>query len=304
MRWLLKAISQKTLSAMPNSEKFNYFFQHNVVKSLPGSDEVFLRKFSTVLKHWALFLKHTSLDEPAKGVFYEFGAGQDFETPLSYCAFGIKKQIIIDICPKMRIDLVNGTIGRFLKNKEKLQQIAGRTLYIDNFRMLQKKEDLLTYFGINYIAPCDARNTQFSANSFDFISSTAVFEHVPSLDIPQILKESRRILRPGGIMSCIIDMRDHYSYFDKSISVYNFLKFPDRIWNFVNSSLHYQNRLRYPDYIGPIEAASFTILEQEIVRPSSDETERLKSIKLAMKFKKYSFEDLGIKEAHILCRKQ
>ena len=52
------------------------------------------------------------------------------------------------------------------------------------------------------------------AASVDFVSSTNTLEHIPATDIGPILAECRRLLRPDGVVSCRIDMRDHYSYFD------------------------------------------------------------------------------------------
>lgn len=304
MRWLLKAATQKVFSALPNGEKFNYFFQRNITKSLPFSDTQFFQKFSQLLRHWKIFSKYAKTDNLSKSVFYEFGAGQDLIMPFSYYALGVSRQTIIDISESIRIDLLNNTINKFLEHKEKLQQIADRTLCFKNFRPLSKKNDLLNYFGINYIVPADARKTNFAPGSFDFISNTFVLEHIPPSDISPILNECYRILKPNGIMSCIVDMQDHYSYFDNGISIYNFLKFPNIIWNFINSSLHYQNRLRYPDYIDVFNKSGFTTLEENVDYPSPDELEKLKSIKLAEKFKKgYSLEELGIKFLHVVSGK-
>jgi SAM-dependent methyltransferase len=46
----------------------------------------------------------------------------------------------------------------------------------------------------------------FAANSFDFIYSYAVFQHIPSREVVfQYLQESRRVLKPDGILRCQIN---------------------------------------------------------------------------------------------------
>ena len=102
MKWLLKASLQKILSNLPNSEKVNYFFQHNITKSLPVSEEKFLAKFSEAFTHWKIFLKYNYLDRLEKSNFYEFGGGWDLIIPFTYSALGIKKQTIIDFRPNIR----------------------------------------------------------------------------------------------------------------------------------------------------------------------------------------------------------
>lgn len=304
MKWLLKATIQKAFSALPNGEELNYYFQRNITKSLPISDEQFLQKFSEAFCHWKTLSQFKKTDNLSESVFYEFGAGQDLIIPFSYWVLGIRHQMIIDASKKIRLDLLNDTINKFLKHEKRLKQIAGRTLNVRGFQPLLKKSDLLNYFGINYTAPTDARKTCLPSNSFDFMSNTLVLEHIPASDISSILKECYRVLKPGGIMSCIIDMKDHYSYFDAGISIYNFLKFQDTTWNFINSSLNYQNRLRYSDYINLFCESGFEILSKDVYHVSLNELDKLKSIKIIAKFREeYSSEELGIKSLHIVSKK-
>ena len=64
-------------------------------------------------------------------------------------------------------------------------------------------------------------------------------------------------------MSCVIDYLDHYSYFDKKISAYNYLQYSDATWALFNPALHYQNRLRHRDYLDLFYAAGFEVVEEE-----------------------------------------
>src|SRR5262249_3632127 len=127
-----------------------------------------------------------------------------------------------------------------------------------------RKSDFLVllkeHYGIDYWAPCDARRTQLEAGSIDWITSTNTLEHIPLQDIHAILQECRRLLRDDGLMSCLIDYEDHYSYFDHSISGYNFLQYSDEAWAFFNPALYYQNRLRHRDYLDLFQSAGFEVV--------------------------------------------
>ena len=105
-------------------------------------------------------------------------------------------------------------------------------------------------------------------------------------------------------MSFIIDYCDHYSYFDKNISAYNFLRYPDSTWRLFNPSLHYQNRLRHRDYLDLIKSAGFEILEENIGEPVKDDIRKIKNIPLAEVFKKnYKPNELIPQCSHLILKK-
>jgi 2-polyprenyl-3-methyl-5-hydroxy-6-metoxy-1,4-benzoquinol methylase len=100
---------------------------------------------------------------------------------------------------------------------------------------------------------------------FDYITSISVLEHVPAADVPQIVNKCYSLLKPAGVVSFVIDMRDHYVDFDQSISDHNFLRYSDRAWNmFFNSTLHHQNRLRFTDYLQVLKEARFEIVNYSL----------------------------------------
>ena len=98
-------------------------------------------------------------------------------------------------------------------------------------------------------------------------------------------------------MSSRIDLRDHYSYFDRGLSPYNFLRYSDRAWRVYNSRLLYQNRLRRPDYLRAFADAGFEVVEET---PSSGEPadrESLGSLELAPRFREYPLDELAVQRA-------
>nr|HMS33643.1 class I SAM-dependent methyltransferase [Ignavibacteria bacterium] len=236
--------------------------------------------------------------------YYEFGSGYDMVIPIGISLLGFGNLTCIDIRELVFPDLINDSIKRLYEYKDKFGEKAEVLKNIPQVDRNNYREILKEYFNIKYIAPLDARKTGIESNSIDFILSNATMEHIPEEHLPDIMKESFRIMKPGGIMSNVIDYRDHWSFFDNSISVYNYLQYSDKEWNKLNPSIMYQNRMRHPDYIKIIKDAGFEILEEKPDYPADMELEQLSKINLTDHyFKKYSREELSIKSSILILRK-
>jgi hypothetical protein len=127
-------------------------------------------------------------------------------------------------------------------------------------------------------------------------------EHIPGPDLREILVECRRLIAPDGVLISQIDYQDHYSYFDRTVSVYNYLRYPASRWRWYNPALHYQNRLRHSDYRRAISAAHWHILEEVTQGGSPDDLAAIKAIDLSTDFRGYAPEDLAIRGAVIVAR--
>ncbi len=302
MRWPLKAASQKALGSLPRGDALNYVLQRRIRRTLPVDDAGFRRKFDRAVVHFGVFCERAPR-KPDEATFYEFGAGWDLIIPLAYFALGVERQVLVDIRSNVRFELVNDSLTRFATLARELEQAASRPLRPLGPPTVTRAADLEERFGIAYLAPRDTRNTGLARESIDFVSSTNTLEHVPEGDIEPILRECGRLLRRDGAISCRIDLRDHYSYVDRTISPYNFLRFSERAWALANSSLHYQNRLRYPDYVRLFEAAGLEIIAEAVSRPGPVELALLRELKIAPRFSnRYSLEDLGAKSVAFVAR--
>jgi SAM-dependent methyltransferase len=293
MRWLAKAALQRGLGLVPQGERLNYVFQRHVLRSLPAGESVFRRKFARALQHLRAHEEHGSGTPEAEACFYEFGAGWDLAIPLSYTALGVGRQVLVDIRLSVRVELVNDSLSAFGRLWDELEAEAGRELRPLG-GPIGSPEELEERFGITYLAPRDARATGLPAESVDFISSTDTCEHIPEADLARIFGECRRLLRPGGAFSCRIDLQDHYSYFDRSLSRYHFLRYSDRSWALVNSPLHHQNRLRSPDYLRLVRDAGLELVAERPSGPSDEGLEELRSLALAPRFRGYTPAELGV----------
>jgi len=235
--------------------------------------------------------------------FYEFGAGWDMIVPLTFYAFGVERQILVDLRTLLRGNLVNDTIEKFQRVKLDfaLSRKPDRLLNdVSSGFLLPLKQ----YYGIDYRAPCDARNTGLQKDSIDCISSTNTLEHIPKEDIRLILRECHRLLQRDGLMTFLIDYQDHYSYFDDGISAYNFLQYSDKDWAFFNPRLHYQNRLRHQDYLDLLNEEGFEIVVENRTEGTQADLEILEKLSLEKRFEAYKLTELAVRKAHVLVRKK
>jgi predicted SAM-dependent methyltransferase len=302
MYWQGKAALMQVFSVSPWGNKLHYLAQTRVTRSLPSPDEKFAEGFDRATKHVEAVTRcwHGGVD---RAQFYEFGAGWDLAIPLSLYVYGVRTQVLVDIRRLVRIELVNETI-------RKLQRIAreGKAIRIPEPFLEHSEHDrsadlLRNVYGLEYLAPCDARMTGLKSGSIDVITSTNTLEHIPAADIKLILKECRRLLRADGLMSFIVDYQDHYSYCDSRITAYNFLKYSDSKWRLYNPAFHYQNRLRHKDYLTLFREAGFHVIEEQVIPPSADDLAHLRQASISRRFiENYSIPELGVRSAQIVLR--
>ncbi len=280
MNWKTKAALQKLISRLPAAERINYFLQTRITRNLPMSDEVFGQKINASQLHLEAFKGHHENIED--GIAYEFGGGYDLAVPLLLYKAGIKQQVVADIKQLLKPILVAD---------------AARRSGIATVNDLQE-------LGIQYMAPFDARKTPFETSSITYIHSTDTLEHIPKNDILPILHECYRILKPGGVISCVIDLQDHYAYFDKALSKFNFYRFGEQEWQKkYNNGLQYQNRLLADDYYTFFALAGFAPVQINLSKADTDEVEELSKIGLHADFKNKPVEQLSNLRCHIISEK-
>jgi len=109
------------------------------------------------------------------------------------------------------------------------------------------------------------------------------------------------LLDHGGVVSCSIDMQDHYSFVDPSISIYNFLRYSDRAWRWVNSPLHFQNRLRARDHIELFRSVGLEVVATDAHQPTDEQRQALRVLPLDDRFKRaFTLDELAVKALDVV----
>jgi len=300
MRWVAKAIAQKGMSALPAAGDLNYLAQRYVSRSLPSARWKVRRRFRRAARHLRAYEEHGPERRVEEGVFYEFGPGWELTEAIAFWCLGVDRHIVLDVRKNIRIELVNVTLARVHHLLPKLEELVERKLRDPGPLPLRSLSELEARFGIAYLAPRDARATGLDAACVDFVSSTSTLEHVPLEELRPLLGECRRLLRADGVISCGVDLGDHFSYFDPGISEYNFLRYSERVWRAFNSALAYQNRLRYPDYVRAFEDAGFEVVALEKGAPDDAQ---LAAVPVASELRRhYTEEELAVRWLTIVAR--
>jgi SAM-dependent methyltransferase len=168
-------------------------------------------------------------------------------------------------------------------------------------RAMQLMEmDPAAWQSVHYHAPADASQTGLPDQSVDLFYSAAVLEHVPPEALVKIVRESRRVLRPGGVAFHEIGLHDHYSDV-APIPKINFLKYSDRTWDFwVQNRISYHNRMRAKEFLQLFEAEGLKILDVQ-TKTDQYEVAMLKhGFHIDRKFKDMTPEELAINNMRVL----
>jgi len=183
-------------------------------------------------------------------------------------------------------DFINYNSERF----DVIKSILNDTGNYDLSRILQLLK-------ITYIIE-DARKLSLVDNSIDLVNSNNTFEHIyPELLIP-ILKEFKRVVKnQNGVMSHFIDMSDHFAHFDKTINIYNFLRFSEKQWKWIDNSIQPQSRIRIYDYKKIYKDLNIPISELTFREGDINE---LKSVTLDSSFSNKSVEEIAISHCHFV----
>ena len=134
------------------------------------------------------------------------------------------------------------------------------------------------------------------SESVDFVFSQAVLEHIRHKEFVDTMRESYRVVKPGGIASHRVDLRDHLG------GGLNNLRFSKKIWesDFFSRSGFYTNRIQYRPILEMLCESGWQI---------ADITERrwltlpTPQSKMAMPFRKLPADDLMISGFDVLLRK-
>jgi SAM-dependent methyltransferase len=294
MNWRVKGLIQRTLSAVPGGILVNDWMQRSLgtLRNFPATIE------TKVVSDWVVLVDNmTEMGASVQGLnLLEVGTGWMPVLPVCFSLGGAKSCTTIDVTRHLNSGLTFRMLAALRDYLPKIAAASGSPLTEVEARYLKLSEStsveqLLERANIRYLSPGDARTTGLPNDSLDVVFSNNVFEHVPGEVLDRILRESRRILKPGGLSIHSANCADHYAYFDRKITFINYLSYTDSEWEFWNTDLQYQNRLRPQEFVDLAKGAGLDIGLCKM-RTRHELMETLASMRIAPEFQKFSPEQL------------
>ena len=220
----------------------------------------------------------------------ELGPGDSLLSALNMTALGAEKCYLVDVgkFATMETQVYQNALS-YLEEKQ------GYTLeQVD--RSAQSVDELFQNINMEYLTDGLSSLQTIPDESVDFIWSHAVIEHVRLGDFDAIMKEFHRILKPGGVCSHVVDLKDHM---EESL---NNLRFSEKTWEsdlFAKSGF-YTNRLRHEEIIKSFKNAGFNI--------HSDKTYAWEKLPIAKSsldesYQQYPEDDLLVYEFDVILTK-
>lgn len=141
-----------------------------------------------------------------------------------------------------------------------------------------------------YIHQYDGVHLPLADESIDILWSKSVLEHVKKPG--DLIDEMYRVLKPGGIMCHIIDLRDHMTLVNDADWL-RFLRYGDRLWeNMSSNRTTWCNRYRSPKWKSIFNSSGLLIASWSEERQSFHDS--YSRNELAAEFSRYTDEELSV----------
>jgi SAM-dependent methyltransferase len=243
--------------------------------------------------------KHTALLVPPLRRYYErrrrTSGREVMKHPVAYpqSVFDKHRRAIEKVRPLEGRVLEIGPGGNVAVAALLVKHGAAEAVCIDSEPWLADNESLYEELGLDagvlarveYVAPCPIESVPFEDESFDIVFSHACLEHVA--DPAAAVASIARVLRPGGVTTHEIDLRDHRDFSNPL----RLLKHRDLTWKLAMSRRPAAaNRWRMSDFRRAFEEAGLGILDLARTEVTVTEEDRRS---FAPRFRALALDDLG-----------
>ena len=217
----------------------------------------------------------------------ELGPGDSLSSALIASALGASRTYLVDVGRFANTDpaTYHHTAAYLRKNGLPSADIS----------KLRTCDQLLAVCSAEYLTHGVDSLRQIPSASVDFVFSHATLQQVRRAEFASVMKELRRIQKPGGIGSHSVSMRDLIG------GAANDLRFSSRAWEspLMADAGFYTNRIRYGEMLGLFRQAGF---EPEVIHVGRWDTLPIPRQKVAPEFSKLRDDDLLIYEWDVLLR--
>jgi len=240
--------------------------------------------FAVVEQHFSRAAR--ALDHPG-GVVLELGPGDSVCSAMIAYALGATASYLVDC-------------GRFAREDGKTYRrmaayLAGQGCAVPRLAEPITVEGVLASCNATYLTGGLASLRTLPKESVDLVWSHHVLEHIRRGEFLDVMRELRRLLRPGGVCSHSVDLKDNVS------DALNNLRFSERVCEspFMARSGFYTNRLRYSEMMDMFGRAGFGAVVLDVERWDELPTRREK---LSDEFRRFSDYELRVSGFDVLLR--
>ncbi len=217
-------------------------------------------------------------------VILELGPGDSLSSALIAHTLGASKSYLIDTGSYAeRNPACYAQLVRFLEKKG---------FDVSDFSRCKSFNDFMIECNCEYLTSGLASIKAIPDSSIDFIWSNAVLEHIRKTDFLQTLIELRRIIKPSGLSSHIMDLRDHMN------ENLNHLRLSKRIWDsYLIRTSNFINRISFSEALNDFKLAGF---KPKIIHLRRWLQLPVPKKEMAKEFQMLSDEDLRVLDFHVL----
>jgi hypothetical protein len=240
---------------------------------------------------WNIFQSHfqaAGIPAGANGyVALELGPGDSLFSALVANACGAASTILADVGPFARHDLKPyHAMAEFLSK---------RGLCVPDISNANSIEEVLKACNAQYVTAGLGALRSIPDKSVDFIWSQAVLEHVRRADFAATMRELSRIMKPTGVASHSIDLKDHLG------GALNNLRYPEARWeaDWMARSGFYTNRIRYAEMLDIFRCQGYTV---EVVQKISWDSMPTPITRMQPQFAGLDCADLSVSDFCVLLR--
>jgi len=210
---------------------------------------------------------------------------------------------LFDICNNRQLAAVKHYFAEFGKLTDKeigidLTQNKRVQNLLQSISKVSSFDELYRLLGFKYIVNPSGVLDKFQDNSFNVIFSSSVLEHIDKNILSKYIQDLYRLLKPGGYSIHRIDLGDHLSYYDRSVSKKNYLRYSDKIWKrYFENQIQYFNRVQRPEWLNLFRRVGFSLIE-DISLPCD-----IGIIKIDKKYENINKKDLECRTLLMIHRK-
>lgn len=220
-------------------------------------------------------------------VVVEIGPGDSLASAIMAKASGAMSTILIDAgsYATREVTFYRDFAIALLPSKPETPDLTGATTL----------EEVLQQCSATYHTTGVSALSTLATQSVDLIWSHSVLEHIPLRQLPELLSEMHRVLKPTGWISHNIDFQDHLEH------GLNSLRFSEEAWEspLMRNAGFYTNRVRALNFHRMIHEAGFEIVNEEFGRWP---TLPIKRKQLDYAFSDLTDDELLIRTSHLLAR--